>query len=185
VRRSRGGGRRVAGRPWRAGRGRLRIRRAALAAAAPLALAWCVAAPPVYAQDGRRPAVSPEQQVRRAFNLLLAAANRRDAASESEFFWKSDGLVSVAQGTPTLGWEARDRNARAWYASLARQKIVPGEVETRPIAEGAVALLAPYRQEIEAKDGRRWEGDGVWSLVFRRFDERWLVVWEHYSYERP
>jgi ketosteroid isomerase-like protein len=119
------------------------------------------------------------------FNLLVAAANRRDAAAESRFFWKSDHLVSVAQGTPTLGWDARDLNARQWYGSLARQKIVPGQVETRALGADAVALLATYEQEIEAKDGRRWEGEGVWSLVFRRMDGSWVVVWEHYSYERP
>jgi ketosteroid isomerase-like protein len=40
------------------------------------------------------------------------------------------------------------------------------------------------RQEIAAKDGRSWKGEGVWTLVFRRLKGEWKVVYEHYSYEK-
>ncbi|MFN2433629.1 MAG: nuclear transport factor 2 family protein [Gemmatimonadota bacterium] len=158
--------------------------RGALRAALPLLL---LVGPALEAQGsaGARPrsAAGPAQQVRRAFNLLISAANRLDAEGEGDFFWRSPELVSVAQGTPTFGWEERQARTSPWYASLARQKIRPLDVQTRVLAPDAVALLASYAQEIEAKDGRAWKGAGVWSLLFRRLDGDWRVVWEHYSYE--
>jgi ketosteroid isomerase-like protein len=129
------------------------------------------------------PAVSEGQQVRRVFNLLVAAANRLDAPGEAAFFWRSPDLISVAQGTPTLGWEARDANARSWYARLESQSIRPEEVEVRAVAPGVVSLMATMRQEIRGKDGREWTGRGVWSLVFRMMEGEWKVVYEHYAYE--
>lgn len=126
----------------------------------------------------------PAQEARRAFNLLVSAANRLDAGGEDALFWSSPHLVSIAQSTPTLGWEVRSRNTRQWYGSLARQKIRVEDVETRILAADVVALMATYRQEIEAKDGRSWKGRGVWSLVFREIEGEWKVVYEHYSYER-
>ena len=132
----------------------------------------------------RDDSAKPAQEARRAFNRLVSAANRLDADGEAELFWRSPDLVSVAQGTPTFGWEERTARARQWYGVLRVQKIRPLEVETRVLGSDAVALVATYEQEIEAKDGRAWEGRGVWTLVFRRVEpEGWRIVWEHYSYE--
>lgn len=128
--------------------------------------------------------VSPAQEVRGVFNLLVAAANRVDADGEAGFFWRSAELISVAQGTPTLGWESRDGKTRQWYGALASQKIEPLQVEVRQLAPDVVSLMATMRQEIAAKDGRSWKGEGVWSLVFRRLKGEWKVVYEHYSYEK-
>lgn len=126
---------------------------------------------------------NPGAEVIRLFNLLVSAANRLDVDAENEFYWRSPDLVSVAQGTPTRGWDARAQNTRQWYGALARQKIRVEDVETRPLGGDAVALLATYHQEIAAKDGRTWKGSGVWSLIFRRVEGAWRVVYEHYSYE--
>jgi ketosteroid isomerase-like protein len=114
----------------------------------------------------------------------VAAANRLDAAAEGAFFWRSPELVSVAQGTPTLGWEDRDAHTRQWYGALESQHIEPGQVEVRQLAPDVVSLMTTMRQRIRAKDGRSWEGEGVWSLVFRRVKGEWKVVVEHYSYEK-
>jgi ketosteroid isomerase-like protein len=127
---------------------------------------------------------SSTQEVRRVFNLLVAAANRLDAVAEGEFFWRSPELISVAQGTPTLGWEDRDAHTRQWYGALESQRIEPDRVEVRLLAPDVVSLMTTMRQRIRAKDGRSWEGEGVWSLVFRRMKGEWKVVYEHYSYEK-
>jgi ketosteroid isomerase-like protein len=127
---------------------------------------------------------SVAQQVRRVFNLLVAAANRLDADGEGAFFWRSPDLVSVAQGTPTFGWEARDAHTRQWYGALESQRIVPDRVEVRELAPDVASLTTTFHQRIRAKDGRSWEGEGVWSLVFRRVKGEWKVVVEHYSYEK-
>jgi ketosteroid isomerase-like protein len=127
---------------------------------------------------------SAARDVRRVFNLLVAAANRLDADAEGAFFWRSPELISVAQGTATLGWEEREAHTRQWYGALETQRIEPGQVEVRPLAPDVVSLMATMRQEIRAKDGRSWKGEGVWSLVFRRLKGDWKVVYEHYSYEK-
>ncbi len=132
---------------------------------------------------GASPA-SAAQDVRRVFNLLVAAANRLDAGAEGAFFWRSSELVSVAQGTPTLGWEDRDAHTRQWYGALESQRIDPEQVQVRLLAPDVVSLMTTMRQVIRAKDGRSWEGEGVWSLVFRRMKGEWKVVYEHYSYEK-
>ena len=152
-------------------------------AAARLAALCTLAGPalPLHAQAGSTP--SPAQQVQPVLNRLVSAANRLDAAAEAELYWRSHELVSVAQGTPTLGWEARDRKTRQWYGALARQKVQLADIETRTLTSDAVLVMARYRQEIEAKDGRSWKGEGVWTLVLRRVEDEWRVAYEHYSYE--
>ncbi|MBA2565090.1 MAG: nuclear transport factor 2 family protein [Gemmatimonadetes bacterium] len=128
-------------------------------------------------------AVQPAQQVRRMLNLLVAAANRLDWRGEGDYFWRSPELVSVAQGTPTLGWDARDSKTRQWYGVLKTQKVRLRDVETRTLGPDVVAVMSTYDQEIGAKDGRTWKGTGIWSLIFRRVKGEWRVVYEHYSYE--
>ena len=143
-----------------------------------------VVGPDSTASGASASGVSATQEVRRVFNLLVAAANKLDAGAEGAFFWRSPELISVAQGTPTLGWEDRDVHTRQWYGALESQRIDPDRVEARQMAPDVVSLMTTMRQRIRAKDGRSWEGEGVWSLVFRRVKGEWKVVYEHYSYEK-
>jgi ketosteroid isomerase-like protein len=172
----------------RAARARAATAIVSLAAAlGPLALpAQAPAAPagPEGAAGAAPSGASAAQEVRGVFNLLVAAANRLDAGAEGAFFWRSPELISVAQGTPTFGWEDRDAHTRQWYGALESQRIVPDRVEVRELAPDVASLTTTFHQRIRAKDGRSWEGEGVWSLVFRRVKGDWRIVVEHYSYEK-
>ena len=94
-----------------------------------------------------------------------------------EHYWKSDDLTFSSEGKTTRSWNATLARYRERYPTRETMgRITFGDLEITPLGSSAALVLGKWNLERE--------GDpigGNFSLVIRKFDDRWLIVHDHTS----
>ena len=137
-----------------------------------LALALSLAAFPSFAADK-----ADEAAIRAVLDAQEKAWNRGDIPAFMEGYWKSDRLRFASGGTVTAGWEAA-------LASYQRRYPTPEKMGVLAFAELAVEMLSPDAALVSGRfalDRREGDLKGVFTLIFRKFDEGWRIVYDHTS----
>jgi len=128
-------------------------------------------APPPDATDSVRAAV---ESVLRAQE---EAWNRGDIDAFVEQYWKSDGLTFSSGGKLTRGWaETLNRYKERYPTAEKMGHLGLGELEITVLSDSAALVLGEWKVE---RDNEPLSGN--FSLVVRKFDDRWLIVHDHTS----
>jgi L-asparaginase / beta-aspartyl-peptidase len=151
---------------------------------------WCgrgLAAVVLLGVVGRLPAVeaakasAQDAAVRSAIEGVLRvqqeAWNGGDVEAFMAHYWKSDALTFSAGGKTTRGWQATLGGYRERYPTKEKMgRLTLSGLEVTPLGDAAAMVLG------------RWNLDGVsepvggnFTLVFRKIDDRWVIVHDHTS----
>jgi len=125
-------------------------------------------------------AIGPHAMVRVAVRSVLRAQeeawNRGDIPAFMEHYWKSDDLTFSSGGKTTRGWQATLDNYRKRYPTpRAMGRVSFSELEITPLGEEAAFVLGKWQLDREEPVG------GNFTLVFRKIDDRWVIVHDHTS----
>jgi ketosteroid isomerase-like protein len=118
-----------------------------------------------------------EAAIRAVLDAQTAAWNRADIPGFMEGYWKSDQLRFASGGSVTYGWQAT-------LESYQRRYSTPGKMGTLGFSGLGIDLLSPEyalvtgRFKVDRADG---DLDGVFTLIFRKFDDGWRIVYDHSS----
>lgn len=140
-----------------------------------------------YAKTVRIPSVSRDysgiqaEGVRSAIESVLrtqeSAWNRGDLDAFMDGYWKSDDLTFSSGGKTTRGWTATLERYRARYSTAEQMgRLSFGELEVTPLGDSAALVLGQWKLERENEPL-----SGNFSIIFRKFDDRWLIVHDHTS----
>lgn len=139
---------------------------------APLAFALALAPGPIAsAGDG------DEAAIRGVLAAQVEAWNGGDIPAFMDGYWKSEKLRFASGGTVTAGWQATLESYQGRYPTAEK-------MGTLAFSELAVDLLAADAALVAGRFSLdRAEGDlaGVFTLIFRKFDEGWRIVYDHSS----
>lgn len=105
------------------------------------------------------------------------AWNRADIEAFMEHYWKNEDLTFSSEGKTTRGWTATLTRYRERYPTpekMGRLKL--RGLEITPLGDSAALVLGEWN--LQREDGPL---SGNFSLVIRRFDDRWLIVHDHTS----
>ncbi len=105
------------------------------------------------------------------------AWNRGDLNAFMEHYWKSEALTFSSGGKTTRGWTETMNRYRERYPTpekMGRLKL--SGLEVTPLGDSAALVLGLWKVERESEPL-----SGNFSIVVRRFDDRWLVVHDHTS----
>lgn len=105
------------------------------------------------------------------------AWNRGDLDAFMKYYWKSEALTFSSGGKTTRGWTETLNRYRERYPTpekMGRLKL--SGLEITPLGDSAALVLGQWNVERENEPL-----SGNFSLVVRKFDDRWLIVHDHTS----
>jgi ketosteroid isomerase-like protein len=119
--------------------------------------------------------------IRAAVESILRAQtdawNRGDLDAFMEHYRKSDELTFSSSGKTTRGWAETLKGYRERYPTPEKMgRVSFSGLEVTPLGDGAALVLGQWSLDRESEPV-----SGNFSLVFRKFDDRWLIVHDHTS----
>src|SRR5262245_14102840 len=105
------------------------------------------------------------------------AWNRGDVEAFMEHYWKSDDLTFRSGGKTTRGGEATLKRYRERYPTKEKMGHVTfSGLEITPLGDSAAMVLGDWKLERETEPI-----GGNFTLILRKFDDRWLIIHDHTS----
>ena len=154
------------------------IRRATLLAV--LFAAGCASGQGGGAGSGRGAgSADPGPAIERVLTQQAAAWNRGDLEAFMDGHWRSPDLVFTSGARVQRGWQTTlDRYVASYGTSPETMgRLTFSDLEIHPLGDGAAWALGRWRLDY---DGGESPG-GIFTLVFREIDGRWLIVHDHTS----
>ena len=124
-------------------------------------------------------ASDPRPEIERVLTEQAAAWNRGDLEAFMDGYWRSPDLVFTSGGNVQRGWQTTlDRYVASYGTSPETMgRLTFSELEIHPLGDGAAWALGRWALEYEGGESP----GGVFTLVFREIDGRWLIVHDHTS----
>lgn len=98
-------------------------------------------------------------------------------------YWRDPGVVFQSGGTKNVGFEAmRDRYQKRYKADgKAMGKVAFSKVEIIPLGDDSAMVRGGWG--LTMPDGTT--PGGLFTLIFRKFDDEWKIVHDHTSSAEP
>jgi ketosteroid isomerase-like protein len=133
---------------------------------------------------GQKPGESSKPQtadseIRAVLEAQVAAWNKGKLEEFMDGYWSSPELSFFSGGRKLAGWEATLERYRKTYQSEGREmgKLDFSDLDVQLLAESAALVRGRWR--LKMSDGK--ELGGLYTLVFRRFNNGWKIVHDHTS----
>ena len=120
-----------------------------------------------------------EREIRAVIQQQAAAWNRHDLEGFMASYWKSPELTFFSGATETKGWEPTLERYRQKYQANG------SAMGTLEFSELAVEQLGPKSAFVRGHwrltmpEGK--QPHGLFTLVFRQFDDGWRIIHDHSS----
>jgi len=118
-----------------------------------------------------------EKAVTSVLRVQQKAWNRGDIAGFMKHYWKSKKLTFSTGGTTKRGWKATFARYRKRYPNRETMgKLTFNNLEVTALGEKSALVLGEWH--LKRKNDHP---EGVFSLVMRNIEGRWLIVHDHTS----
>ena len=133
------------------------------------------------ASDDKASLSADGDSIRAAVESILRAQedawNQGDVDAFMEHYWKSDDLTFSSGGAMTRGWAATLNRYRERYPTPEQMgRLTLSGLEITPLGDSAALVLGQWNLDRESEPV-----SGIFSLVIRKFDDRWQIVHDHTS----
>jgi L-asparaginase / beta-aspartyl-peptidase len=140
-----------------------------------------VALPSRTTSDDKESSTGPGDSIRAAVESILRAQedawNRGNLDAFVEHYWKSEALSFSSGGKTTRGWTETVNRYRERYPTPEKMgRLRLSGLEITPLGDSAALVLGQWNLQRESEPV-----SGNFSLVLRKFDDRWLIVHDHTS----
>lgn len=144
------------------------------------ALSGCaITRTPDISGEARR---STKAAIADVLDTQVEAWNRGDLETFMEGYWNSPDLVFTSGGRVQRGWQTTLDRYRAAYGERTETmgRLMFTDLEVHELERESAWVLGRWRLETDAETR-----GGVFSLVFRRIDGRWLIAHDHTTESTP
>jgi ketosteroid isomerase-like protein len=131
--------------------------------------------------SGNETSTGQRGSIRSAVESMLHAQteawNQGDVDAFMEHYWNSDELTFSSEGKTTRGWTATLNRYRERYPTPEKMgRVNFTNLEITPLGDSAAMVLGQWNLDRESEPF-----SGNFTLVVRKFDDRWLIVHDHTS----
>jgi uncharacterized protein (TIGR02246 family) len=122
---------------------------------------------------------SAAAQIRALLDAQVAAWNAGKLEEFMDGYWRSPDLTFFSGGRKLAGWDATIERYRKTYQAEGREmgKLVFSDLDIQPLGPNAAVVRG--RWGLTMSDGQK--PGGLYTLVFRRFNQGWKIVHDHTS----
>jgi ketosteroid isomerase-like protein len=119
--------------------------------------------------------------IKRVLAAQAEAWNRGDIPGFMEGYWKSEKLRFASDGSITHGWQTTlERYLKRYPDKAAMGTLTFTDYEVAQLAPDAAMVFGKW--ELQRAKDKPW---GLYTLVLRKLDGRWLIVSDHTSSAAP
>lgn len=116
-------------------------------------------------------------EIETVLSMQAAAWNGGDIDAFMEHYWKSDELTFSSRGQITRGWTRTKENYMRRYPTREQMgQLKFSQLEITSLGDSAAFVLGRWQLMREQSPV-----EGNFTLIFRRFDDKWLIVHDHTS----
>jgi len=116
-------------------------------------------------------------EIETVLSRQAAAWNRGDIDAFMEHYWKSDELTFSSRGHTTRGWTRTKENYKRRYPTREQMgQLKFSQLETTSLGDSAALVLGRWQLMREQSPV-----EGNFTLVFRRIDNKWVIIHDHTS----
>jgi beta-aspartyl-peptidase (threonine type) len=131
--------------------------------------------------DDKKTSFGQGDSIRAVVQSILRAQedawNRSDIDAFMEHYWKSELLTFSSGGKTTRGWKQTLNRYRERYPTSEKMgQLKFSGLEITPLSESAALVLGQWNLNRESEPL-----SGNFSLVVRKFEDRWLIIHDHTS----
>jgi beta-aspartyl-peptidase (threonine type) len=120
---------------------------------------------------------SIEAAIRAVLESQQTAWNEGNVPAFMEHYWKSDDLTFSAGGKVTRTWQGTLENYQQRYPTPHDMgKLAFDNLEVTPLGTQAALVLGDW--QLARASGQL---GGNFTLIFRRVDDRWVIIHDHTS----
>lgn len=120
-------------------------------------------------------------QIAHVLRTQADAWNKGDIETFMTAYWRSPELTFVSGGSVTRGWEPTLAGYRQRYPTRAAMgRLTFDDIEVRELARDAALVLGSWHLD---RDPPEQPVGGRFTLLFRRMDGKWVIVYDHTSKE--
>jgi beta-aspartyl-peptidase (threonine type) len=117
-----------------------------------------------------------EQSIAQVLERQARNWNAGDVEAFMGAYWNSDALTFSSSGRVHRGWEETLERYRARYPTNADMgKLTFSDLEVTPLGRDSALVLGRWHLQREKPVG------GVFTLVMRKQDGRWMIIHDHTS----
>jgi len=125
--------------------------------------------------------VSPEAEIRQVLSNQQDAWNRGDVDAFMDGYWRSDSLRFASGGSVQHGWQQTlERYHKSYPDRAAMGTLTFTLYRVDALSDEYGFVFGRYELERENDHPA-----GLFTLLFRRFDEGWRIVLDHTSSDGP
>ena len=107
--------------------------------------------------------------------------NAGDIEGFMQYYWNDERMTFSSGGTTHRGWQAAlQRYERRYPTPQAMGELTFSEIEVKPLGHRAAYVMGRWHVVASDKDI-----SGLFTLMFRMIDGRWLIVHDHTSMACP
>ncbi len=119
-----------------------------------------------------------QAEIRNVLDTQVAAWNRGDIDGFMDGYWKSPEMRFASGGNIRQGWQAaRDAYHAGYPDRAAMGTLTFSDLDIQVLSPDRALVFGRWALAATTRD----TSDGLFTLVFQRFDDGWRVVHDHTS----
>lgn len=130
-----------------------------------------------HAQKAKRFTTDDRAAILKTLNDQQNAWNEGNLERFMEGYWKSDSMQFIGARGINFGWKTTLANYKKGYPdTVAMGKLTFDILRINPISADAAWLTGKFYLKRTIGDA-----SGIFTIIFRKIDGKWLVVYDHTS----
>ena len=130
-----------------------------------------------FAQKGKKFTAADKAAILKTLADQQKAWNEGNIEKFMEGYWKSDSMQFIGKRGINFGWKATLEGYKKGYPdTVAMGKLSFEILRVNPVSADAAFLTGKFYLKRTIGDA-----NGIFTLVLRKIDGRWLVVYDHTS----
>ena len=124
-------------------------------------------------------AAADKANIQKVFDDQVAAWNKGDLKGFMAGYWESPDLSFFGNNVKTKGWQATLERYQKKYQGEGKEmgKLEFSDLDIQQL--GPTSAVVRGRWELTMSDGKK--PGGQYTLIFRRFNQKWKIVHDHTS----
>lgn len=126
---------------------------------------------------------SPQESIGNVMKLQSDAWNQGDIDAFMKYYWNNEDLTFVSKKGVSKGWQkVYDNYKRGYPDKSAMGKLTFDQLEFDKMSGTAYMVTGSWYLEYEpVKDLDRVNVGGWFTLIFKKFKNDWLIIYDHTS----